>query len=95
VVRQLLEVRLLLVELLLELEEPLLLALTDGEVLAGALAALVGVAVFWVTGSLVSLPTSFFSDSFQLCFCRRFPSEPSFVGGFPFINEEGDKTTHP
>lgn len=42
---QLLEVRLLLVELLLELEEPLLLALADGVVLVGALAALEGVTV--------------------------------------------------
>jgi hypothetical protein len=50
VVRQLLEVGLLLVQLLLELEEPLLLALTDGVVLAGALAALEGVSVFFWDG---------------------------------------------
>lgn len=43
VVGQLLEVSLLLVELLLEFEEPLLLALANGVVLVGALAALEGV----------------------------------------------------
>jgi hypothetical protein len=45
VVGQLLEVVLLLGELLLELEEPLLLALADGVVLAGTLAALESVSV--------------------------------------------------
>jgi len=45
VVGQLLEVSLLLGELLPELPELLLLALADGEVLAGALAPLEGVAV--------------------------------------------------
>lgn len=44
-VRQLLQVGLLLGELLLELLELLLLALADGKVLAGALAPLEGVAV--------------------------------------------------
>ena len=44
-IAQRLEVSLLLVQLLPELEEPLLLALADGVVLAGALAALEGVAV--------------------------------------------------
>jgi hypothetical protein len=47
VVRQLLEVGLLLVQLLLELEEPLLLALANGVVLVGALAALEGISVSW------------------------------------------------
>ncbi len=45
VVRQLLQVGLLLGQLLLELLELLLLALADREVLAGALAPLEGVAV--------------------------------------------------
>lgn len=45
VVRKALEVVLLLGELLLELEELLLLALTDGVVLAGTLAALESVTV--------------------------------------------------
>lgn len=45
VVGQLLQVSLLLVELLLEFEEPLLLALANGVVLVGALAALEGVTV--------------------------------------------------
>lgn len=45
-IRQLLEVGLLLVELLPQLEEPLLLALADGVVLAGLFAALEGVSVF-------------------------------------------------
>jgi len=61
-VRQLLEVGLLLVQLLPELEEPLLLALADGVVLVGALAALEGVSVVW-QGSPVSTLASFFHPS--------------------------------
>lgn len=45
-VRELLEVGLLLAELLLESHELLLLALADGVILLGALAALEGVAIF-------------------------------------------------
>ena len=52
VVRQLLQVGLLLGQLLLELLELLLLALADREVLAGALASLEGVAVEGVVVSL-------------------------------------------
>ncbi len=52
VVRQLLQVGLLLGQLLLELLELLLLALADREVLAGALAPLEGVAVEGVGVSL-------------------------------------------
>lgn len=51
-VGELLEVRLLLGELLLELEEPLLLALADGVVLVGAFAALEGVAGFGASPGL-------------------------------------------
>jgi hypothetical protein len=53
VIGELLEVGLLLVELLPELEEPLLLALSDGEVLVCLLAALEGISVL-VTGWLAS-----------------------------------------
>lgn len=62
VVGQLLEVRLLLGELLLELEEPLLLALADGVVLAGALTALEGVAVSRGVPGLAYRHFPFFPD---------------------------------